>query len=98
MLSGPGLGAPEWVSGEPGGGDQIDESEDEDAGNECPSAFEEIHDGIEELNECHDDHEIAEGATRAERKESNEHDGEDSVACGEVSGIDVDGAVDFIMR
>ena len=93
----PRLGAPEGTAGKPGRGDEEDDCEDEDAGNECPSGFEAVHDSVEDLDEGYQHHQVGKGAACADDEERDEHDGEGSVARGEIAGIDAHRIVDFIV-
>ena len=91
----PGAGFPERVAAEGVGGDQVDEAENEHSdGEDEPATFGEIEDGVEELDEGDDGHELTESAPGAEEKEGEESQREGSVAGGEVAGVDADCSVD----
>ena len=88
----------EGITGETCGGDEEDQAEDEDAGDDHPSAFEAVDAGVQNLNQGDEHHQVAESAAGAETEQDKEHECERTVARGEISRVDVNGCVDLVMR
>ena len=78
------------MAGEPGGSDEEENGVEEDAGNEGPSGFGDVHAGIQKLDDSGEDHYAAECLPGAEAEQRYEHDGESGVADCEIAGVNVD--------